>query len=211
MHPLPGSCDVDHRTPGDFVDFTRRLIAGVRTKAALTPLPAKACGTSLRSLTESHCVGHQCWHLHDSVAALTQPRWRSRAIRFARLRGHRHRDRRHLERRGWRHARDRDRQPRHVVRHDAQFLLHDFRPARRRGAHVRATPPQRWPACCRVPDTGWAHPPEASEAPRRLRDRVQQWRDRRSVPALPAEVGDGRCFVVTTAFRRRYPTESRRP
>src|SRR2546426_7252536 len=36
VHPQTTSCDVDHRSPEEFVDFTRRLVDGVRKKAALT-------------------------------------------------------------------------------------------------------------------------------------------------------------------------------
>lgn len=70
QHPLTDSCDVDHRSPAQFVDFTRRLVDGVRTKAALTRqyLAREDWDLFVQVFTEAHCAGHQCWHLHDGRA-----------------------------------------------------------------------------------------------------------------------------------------------
>jgi predicted AlkP superfamily phosphohydrolase/phosphomutase len=66
-HPLTSPCDADHRSPEAFVDLTRRLVDGVRRKAALTRhyLARGDWDLFVQVFTESHCVGHQCWHLHD--------------------------------------------------------------------------------------------------------------------------------------------------
>src|SRR5262249_51695657 len=66
-HPLTDSCDADHRAPAQFVDFTRRLVAGARAKASLTRhyLARGEWDLLAQVFTEGHCAGHQCWHLHD--------------------------------------------------------------------------------------------------------------------------------------------------
>ena len=67
LHPWSQSCNVADRTPEDFVAFRDALIEGVRTKAALTKHYLSQGGWDFfaQVFTESHCVGHQCWHLHD--------------------------------------------------------------------------------------------------------------------------------------------------
>lgn len=81
MHPLTDSCNRNHRSPADFVDLRDRLVQGVRTKAALTTHYLRQGGWDFfgQVFTEAHCIGHQCWHLHDpahpgfdgAVAAVT--------------------------------------------------------------------------------------------------------------------------------------------
>ena len=66
-YPPGPSCDAVRRTPGDYRDFTDRLVRGVRAKAELTRHFLQQGGWDffMQVFTESHCVGHQCWHLHD--------------------------------------------------------------------------------------------------------------------------------------------------
>jgi predicted AlkP superfamily phosphohydrolase/phosphomutase len=66
-HPLGGSCDRSNRTTADYARFVESLEAGVRRKAAWTKELLRRGGWDLfmQVFTESHCVGHQCWHLHD--------------------------------------------------------------------------------------------------------------------------------------------------
>ena len=66
LHPLDGGCNRDHRTPADFRDLRDTLVRGVRTKAELTRHYLRQGGWQFfaQVFTESHCVGHQCWHLH---------------------------------------------------------------------------------------------------------------------------------------------------
>jgi predicted AlkP superfamily phosphohydrolase/phosphomutase len=68
LHPLDGGCNRDHRTPADFRDLRDALVRGVRTKADLTRHYLRQGGWQFfaQVFTESHCVGHQCWHLHAS-------------------------------------------------------------------------------------------------------------------------------------------------
>lgn len=66
-HPLRISCDSYGRTARDFYSFKNKLIKGVQRKAELTIHYLKRGNWSFfaQVFSESHCVGHQCWHLHD--------------------------------------------------------------------------------------------------------------------------------------------------
>src|SRR5262249_57056269 len=66
-HSQPSTCDENHRSPAEFAAFTRRLVEGVRKKAALTRhyLGRGEWDFFVQVFTEGHCAGHQCWHLHD--------------------------------------------------------------------------------------------------------------------------------------------------
>jgi predicted AlkP superfamily phosphohydrolase/phosphomutase len=66
-HPWRGNCDAE-RDADDFKSFRDGLLRGVATKAELTKHFLRQGGWDLfaQVFTESHCVGHQCWHLHDS-------------------------------------------------------------------------------------------------------------------------------------------------
>ena len=66
-HPVKRSCDSYRRTPHNFSLFKDHLIKGVRKKAELTIHYLKKGGWDFfaQVFSESHCVGHQCWHLHD--------------------------------------------------------------------------------------------------------------------------------------------------
>lgn len=202
VHPLTTSCDVDHRTPAQFVEFTRRLVAGVRKKAALTRhyLGREDWDLFAQVFTEGHCAGHQGWHLHDrrapgwdaaTVAATGDP---LRAVYVA------------ID-----HAiadilADVDRATRVVLlvshgmsyRVGAQFLLRDVL-ARLSAAAAPA------PAGAVAPGPlatalarGWALTPELARGPvRAVRDRVHRWTDARAWPRpLPPETREGQCFVV---------------
>ena len=80
-YPLEDSCNAGGRQPADFVTFRDTLLTAVRTKADLTRHYLRQGGWDFfcQVFTESHCVGHQCWHLHDpahpahdrAVAAVT--------------------------------------------------------------------------------------------------------------------------------------------
>lgn len=66
-HPLRISCDSYQRTPHDFSTFKDKLISGVQKKAELTIhyLAKDNWNFFAQVFTEGHCIGHQCWHLHD--------------------------------------------------------------------------------------------------------------------------------------------------
>lgn len=67
-HPLGGSCDRAGRTADQFAQFVEALEDGVRRKAVWTRELLGRGGWDLfmQVFTESHCAGHQCWHLHDA-------------------------------------------------------------------------------------------------------------------------------------------------
>ncbi|MEP7067048.1 MAG: alkaline phosphatase family protein [Gemmatimonadota bacterium] len=80
-HPAGASCDAAGRGASEYRDFIATLEEGVRRKGEWSAELLARGGWDLfmQVFTESHCAGHQCWHLHDaahpsheaSVAALT--------------------------------------------------------------------------------------------------------------------------------------------
>lgn len=66
-HPVPSDCDSIGRSPEDLYCFVETLLRGVQAKARLTAdfLRRDPWDLFLQVFTETHCVGHQCWHLHD--------------------------------------------------------------------------------------------------------------------------------------------------
>lgn len=74
-------CDEVRRTPADYAKFVDDLITRVESRADLTRHLLQRGGWDLfiQVFSESHCAGHQCWHLHDptlpmhdaAVAAVT--------------------------------------------------------------------------------------------------------------------------------------------
>jgi predicted AlkP superfamily phosphohydrolase/phosphomutase len=66
-YPLGTHCDGVRRTADDYSVFIDALVKGVRTKAELTRYFLGQAGWDffMQVFTESHCAGHQCWHLHD--------------------------------------------------------------------------------------------------------------------------------------------------
>jgi predicted AlkP superfamily phosphohydrolase/phosphomutase len=80
-HPVAVSCDVGSRTPENYLKFKTTLEEGVklRTRWSAELLDRGGWDLFMTVFTESHCAGHQCWHLHDvehpahdsAVAAIT--------------------------------------------------------------------------------------------------------------------------------------------
>jgi predicted AlkP superfamily phosphohydrolase/phosphomutase len=66
-HPTPSNCDGIARTPAGFAEFTSGLERGAATRAAWTRqlLAREEWDLLLLVFSESHCGGHQAWHLHD--------------------------------------------------------------------------------------------------------------------------------------------------
>jgi predicted AlkP superfamily phosphohydrolase/phosphomutase len=66
MHPVQGSCNAE-RGPREFAEFRDALMKGIDMKARLTQHFLKQGGWDFfaQVFTEGHCVGHQCWHIHD--------------------------------------------------------------------------------------------------------------------------------------------------
>jgi predicted AlkP superfamily phosphohydrolase/phosphomutase len=65
-HPLRGTCNAGRDTQG-YIEFRDQLLAGVRTKSEMTQHFLKRDDWEFfaQVFTESHCAGHQCWHIHD--------------------------------------------------------------------------------------------------------------------------------------------------
>jgi predicted AlkP superfamily phosphohydrolase/phosphomutase len=68
-HPLLGACDRAGRTREAFAEFVATLESGVRKKSEWTRelLGRGSWDLFMQVFTESHCAGHQCWHLHDAT------------------------------------------------------------------------------------------------------------------------------------------------
>ena len=67
LHPTRGKCDRVRGAP-EYAEFRQELLTGLATKVSLTKyfLTEKAWDFFAQVFTEGHCVGHQCWHIHDS-------------------------------------------------------------------------------------------------------------------------------------------------
>lgn len=201
-HPLSESCDQDHRSPVQFVDFTRRLVDGVHKKAALTRhyLARGDWDLFVQVFTESHCAGHQCWHLHDRRA----PAWDAATVAAT---GDPIRD--------VYVAIDaaigdiltdvgRDTLVVLLVSHGmsyrlgAQFLLRDLLVRLSVAAPSPLPAPGGGGALSTALAWGWACTPEVVRRPvRGTRARLRRWNDARAWPrALPPEARRGRCFLV---------------
>jgi predicted AlkP superfamily phosphohydrolase/phosphomutase len=80
-HPARASCDAAGRGAKEYLEFISALEEGVRRKGEWSAelLARGEWDLFMQVFTESHCVGHQCWHLHDaahpahdaSIAAIT--------------------------------------------------------------------------------------------------------------------------------------------
>lgn len=70
-----GYCNAIKRTPDGFMDFRDKLLARTNNKEALSSkfLAQENWDLFLTVFTESHCVGHQCWHIHDSTHPKHKP------------------------------------------------------------------------------------------------------------------------------------------
>ncbi len=68
-----GICDGKRQSAADFKTFRDKLLQRVRMKEELSSsvLGQGGWDAFLTTFTESHCVGHQCWHLWDK----THPRY----------------------------------------------------------------------------------------------------------------------------------------
>ena len=66
-HPVGAGCDGERCTAADHAAFVDRLVRGVELKAEMTRefLREGAWDAFMQVFSETHCVGHQCWHLHD--------------------------------------------------------------------------------------------------------------------------------------------------
>jgi predicted AlkP superfamily phosphohydrolase/phosphomutase len=212
LHPLEGPCNRDHRTPAEFRELRDTLIRGVQTKAELTRHYLRQGGWQFfaQVFTESHCVGHQCWHLHapdhpghepdvarligdpikDVYVAIDAAIGRILAevgadTKVIVLAGH-----------GMAH------------KHGAQFLLHEIL-IRLKVAEPRTTSAEAAPPPPRLRDRldevlawGWRRLPDAVKGSlRSARGRVRGWIDGPDgIPAPKLDHARSRCFIVDNGF-----------
>ena len=66
-HPQGPVCDGVRTSAADYERFIQALLEGVEKKTAMTRelLAREPWDFFMQVFTESHCVGHQAWHLHD--------------------------------------------------------------------------------------------------------------------------------------------------
>jgi predicted AlkP superfamily phosphohydrolase/phosphomutase len=66
-YPVPTDCDHHRQTPEEFDAFVAGLERAIEQRARLTldVLAREDWDLFMQVFTESHCVGHQCWHIHD--------------------------------------------------------------------------------------------------------------------------------------------------
>jgi predicted AlkP superfamily phosphohydrolase/phosphomutase len=66
-NPIP-VCNEIQRTPVGFKDFRDKMLERASKKAELSSkfLAQEEWDLFLTVFTEPHCIGHQCWHIHDS-------------------------------------------------------------------------------------------------------------------------------------------------
>ncbi len=65
-HPIRGDCDAK-RDPDSVAAFRDTLLKGIANKTELTKhfLHQENWDLFAQVFTETHCIGHQCWHIHD--------------------------------------------------------------------------------------------------------------------------------------------------
>jgi predicted AlkP superfamily phosphohydrolase/phosphomutase len=73
-HPVGVDCNGDRRDPDDFSLLSDNLLHGVKLRTQMVSSFLGQGGWDLffHAFSEAHCVGHQCWHLHDP----SHPRFR---------------------------------------------------------------------------------------------------------------------------------------
>jgi len=74
-YPIPSNCDAPRRTATDFERFVSGLesAAGMKAEITLDLLARESWDLFVQVFTETHCVGHQCWHLHDATHPAHDP------------------------------------------------------------------------------------------------------------------------------------------
>ncbi len=74
-YPLPSNCDGDRRGAAALEDFVARLESAVEKKKRLTLdfLERERWDLFVQVFTESHCAGHQCWHVHEPAHPAHDP------------------------------------------------------------------------------------------------------------------------------------------
>ena len=74
-HPHPTICDAPREGAVEFDEYVSELEDAIRLKTEITLdlLGREEWDLFLQVFTESHCVGHQCWHIHDPAHPAHDP------------------------------------------------------------------------------------------------------------------------------------------
>ncbi len=208
QHPV-ADCNADRKSPQEFLALRDALVLGVEKKAELTKRYLNRGGWDffLQVFTEGHCIGHQCWHLHDASHPGHEPD-------FARITGDPIQDVYVAIDRAVGDLLALAGEDATIIvlaghgmgsKRGAQFLLHEI--LVRLGVAV----PVR-PAADKPPDVldrfdslltwGWRHTPATVKrtlGP--LRNRLRWWMDEpKGLPAPKLDAARGKCFLVENHF-----------
>jgi predicted AlkP superfamily phosphohydrolase/phosphomutase len=199
-YPLPGPCDEVRGTAGDVERFVSGLELAVAKKTELTldVLEREHWDLFVQVFTEAHCVGHQCWHIHDPAHPAHDPQLRA-AVGDPLERVYRAIDRAvaaTLDRAGDAHVLL---VSPHGMSHyrGAGFLLPDILvrlDVTARAPERRAGGQRAWAAA----RAAWRALPEVARSSLRpVQATIAAWRDADGqLPRLEAHVATGRCFPV---------------
>ena len=66
-HPVGSFCDASGRSEEQYIAFAEHLVSGIdaKTRMTLDLLHSEPWDFFIQVFSEAHCVGHQCWHMHD--------------------------------------------------------------------------------------------------------------------------------------------------
>lgn len=207
-HPVV-DCNANRTTPEEFLALRDALVRGVQKKTELTKHYLDRGGWDFfaQVFTESHCVGHQCWHLHDPTHPGHQPD-------FARTTGDPIRDVYVAIDAAIGEILSLIGEGTTVLvlaghgmgsKRGAQFLLHEI--LVRLGVAVPAAPaPDEPPGLLDRIDTalawGWQRLPSSLKRTLHpVRDRVRAWMDEPTpLPPRKLDPAKGKCFLVENHF-----------
>lgn len=74
-YPAPTNCDLARSSAAEFEEFLQSLELAISKKTDLTldVLESEPWDLFMQVFTESHCAGHQCWHIHDPAHPAHDP------------------------------------------------------------------------------------------------------------------------------------------
>jgi predicted AlkP superfamily phosphohydrolase/phosphomutase len=70
-----GDCDIARRDAQDYKDLRDMLVAraAIKARASADLLEREEWDLFMTVFSESHCAGHQCWHIHDDEVPRHEP------------------------------------------------------------------------------------------------------------------------------------------
>jgi predicted AlkP superfamily phosphohydrolase/phosphomutase len=206
-HPIL-NCNADRKTPEEFLAFRNALVEGVQKKTELTKHYLDRGGWDFfaQVFTESHCVGHQCWHLHDPTHPGHEPE-------FASITGNPIRDVYVAIDSALGEISSRVEEDSTVIvlaghgmgsKRGGQFLLHEVL-VRLDVAVPTTTVPDKSPELRdRIDSTltwGWKRiPSNVKKSLYPMRDRIRGWMDEPKGQPPKLDAAKGKCFLVENHF-----------